>query len=180
MGRVGVYLGHPTPIRRNLFDGSGDGFLHGSVLAQSGINAVQQGETLEVRVGPGHKGPHITEVLSIEASTATPEISVGRATLSGSSADPAIEKTRTVKLFNAQQPTVLSLWPMAVRTRLSTSRLLRNLAYRGSAKDRRSSRCRREPEGSRSRESSPDLRHAHYRSTQGQVWIWRAVDNSQC
>jgi cold shock CspA family protein len=36
-----------------LSDGSGDAFLHGSVLAQSGINTVQSGETLEVRVGPG-------------------------------------------------------------------------------------------------------------------------------
>jgi cold shock CspA family protein len=46
-----------------LSDGSGDAFLHGSVLAQTGIGAVQPGETLEVRVGPGHKGPHVTEVL---------------------------------------------------------------------------------------------------------------------
>ena len=37
-----------------LSDGSGDGFLHGSVLARSGISVVQPGETLEVRVGPGH------------------------------------------------------------------------------------------------------------------------------
>jgi CspA family cold shock protein len=53
-----------------LSDGSGDAFLHGSVLAQSGTNAVQPGETLEVRVGPGHKGPHVTEVLSVDSSTA--------------------------------------------------------------------------------------------------------------
>ena len=53
-----------------LSDGSGDAFLHGSVLAQTGIDAVQQGETLEVRVGPGHRGPHITEVLSVDPSTA--------------------------------------------------------------------------------------------------------------
>ena len=52
-----------------LSDGSGDAFLHGSVLAQSGTAAVQPGETLEVRVGPGHKGPHITEVLSVDSST---------------------------------------------------------------------------------------------------------------
>jgi cold shock protein len=43
-----------------LSDGSGDAFLHGSVLAQNGYNVVQPGETLEVRVGPGHKGPHVT------------------------------------------------------------------------------------------------------------------------
>jgi hypothetical protein len=31
------------------------------VLAQSGINAVQPGAALELRVEPGHKGPHVTE-----------------------------------------------------------------------------------------------------------------------
>jgi CspA family cold shock protein len=55
-----------------LSDGSGDAFLHGSVLATNGISAVQPGETLEVRVGPGHKGPHVTEVLSVDSSTAVP------------------------------------------------------------------------------------------------------------
>ena len=58
-----------------LSDGSGDAFLHGSVLTQGGIAAVQPGETLEVRVGPGHKGPHVTEVLSVESSTAVPRVS---------------------------------------------------------------------------------------------------------
>src|SRR5271169_4241670 len=43
-----------------LSDGSGDAFLHGSVLAQNGIGAVQPGETLEVRISPGHKGPHVS------------------------------------------------------------------------------------------------------------------------
>jgi cold shock protein len=55
-----------------LSDGSGDAFLHGSALAQSGINTVQPGETVEIRVGPGHKGPHVTEVLSVDTSTAAP------------------------------------------------------------------------------------------------------------
>jgi len=45
-------------------------FLHGSVLAQSGINAVQPGESLEVRVSPGHKGLRVTEVLRVDSSTA--------------------------------------------------------------------------------------------------------------
>jgi CspA family cold shock protein len=55
-----------------LSDGSGDAFLHGSVLAKSGIAPVQPGETIEVRVGPGHKGPHVTEVLSVDSSAAAP------------------------------------------------------------------------------------------------------------
>jgi CspA family cold shock protein len=49
-----------------LSDGSGDGFLHGTVLAQSGISAVQPGDTLEVAIGPGHTSPHVTEVLSVD------------------------------------------------------------------------------------------------------------------
>jgi cold shock protein len=90
-----------------LSDGSGDAFLHGSVLTQSGINAVQPGETLEVRVGPGHKGPHVTEVLSVDSSTAvpaTPRRSRFRAEISnGPSADTAVEETGRVKWFNAER-----------------------------------------------------------------------------
>jgi len=88
-----------------LSDGSGDAFLHGSILAQNGINTVQPGETLEVRIGPGHKGPHITEIISIDRSTdapATPRRSnFGATTSNGSSSDIAVEETGTVKWFNA-------------------------------------------------------------------------------
>jgi cold shock protein len=90
-----------------LSDGSGDAFLHGSVLAKSGISAVQPGETVEVRVGPGHKGPHITEVLSVDSSTAkptTPPRSSSRAPTSGGSpTDTTVEETGTVKWFNAER-----------------------------------------------------------------------------
>jgi CspA family cold shock protein len=89
-----------------LSDGSGDAFLHGSVLAQSGINAVQPGETLEVRVGPGHKGPHVTEVLSIDSSTATPTLprSGFRATTSSErSSGTSVEETGTVNWFNVDK-----------------------------------------------------------------------------
>ena len=90
-----------------LSDGSGDAFLHGSVLAQSGINAVQPGETVEVRVGPGHKGPHVTEVLSVNSSTATaapkPRLNFRSATSNGPSSDASVEETGTVKWFNAEK-----------------------------------------------------------------------------
>jgi CspA family cold shock protein len=90
-----------------LSDGSGDAFLHGSVLAQSGINTVQPGETLEVRVGPGHKGPHVTEIISVDHSTAapaTPQRSNFLATTSnGSPSGIAVEETGTVKWFNAEK-----------------------------------------------------------------------------
>ena len=89
-----------------LSDGSGDAFLHETVLAQRSINAVQPGDTLEVRVGPGHKGPHVTEVLSVDSSTvpATPRRSSFRsATSDGPSSEMAVEETGTVKWFNAEK-----------------------------------------------------------------------------
>jgi cold shock protein len=90
-----------------LSDGSGDAFLHGSVLAQSGINAVQPGETIEVRIGPGHKGPHITEIISVDSSTAAPapprRSSFQARTSNGSSSGIAVEETGTVKWFNPEK-----------------------------------------------------------------------------
>ena len=89
-----------------LSDGSGDAFLHGSVLAQSGINVVQPGETLQVRIGPGHKGPHITEIISVDSSTAkptTPRRANFGATTSNGSSGVAVEETGTVKWFNVER-----------------------------------------------------------------------------
>ena len=90
-----------------LSDGSGDAFLHGTVLAQSGTSAVQPGETLEVRVGPGHKGPHITEVLSVDSSTAAAATlrrsNYRGATSSTPTSDTLVEETGTVKWFNAER-----------------------------------------------------------------------------
>jgi CspA family cold shock protein len=86
-----------------LSDGSGDGFLHASVLAQSGIGAVQPGETLEVRVGPGHKGPHVTEVLSVDRNTAAPIASRRSGAQATTLTGPSVEETGTVKWFNADR-----------------------------------------------------------------------------
>jgi cold shock protein len=86
-----------------LSDGSGDAFLHGSVLAQSGIAAIQPGESLEVRVGPGHKGPHVTEVLSVDSSTAVPTASWRSNPQVTTSNGPSVEETGTVKWFNADR-----------------------------------------------------------------------------
>ena len=55
-----------------LSDGSGDAFLHASVLGRIGVQAVETGETLEVRVAPGQRGPQVTEVLNVDSSTAAP------------------------------------------------------------------------------------------------------------
>jgi cold shock protein len=90
-----------------LSDGSGDAFLHGSVLAQSGINAVQPGDTVEVRVGPGHKGPHVTEVVSVDSSTSTaaprPRPNLRSGAANGRSSDVSVGETGTVKWFNTEK-----------------------------------------------------------------------------
>jgi cold shock protein len=86
-----------------LSDGSGDAFLHGSVFAQSGSNAVQPGETVEVRVGPGHKGPHVTKVLSVDSSTAVPTASRRSNAQAPTLTGPSVEETGTVKWFNPER-----------------------------------------------------------------------------
>ena len=77
------------------------------MLAQRGINTVQPGETVEVRVGPGHKGPHVTEIISVDSSTAVPATprrsNFGATTSNGSSSGIAVEETGTVKWFDAER-----------------------------------------------------------------------------
>jgi CspA family cold shock protein len=55
-----------------LSDGSGDVFLHASALAGVGITNLQPGEALELRVTLGQRGPQVTEVISVDHSTAAP------------------------------------------------------------------------------------------------------------
>jgi cold shock CspA family protein len=57
-----------------LADESGDAFLHVSVVERSGHGSIPPGATLEVRAGPGPKGPQVTEILSVDSSTAQQEL----------------------------------------------------------------------------------------------------------
>lgn len=52
--------------------GSGDAFLHVSVLQRAGADTVAPGANLRVRVGPGQKGQQVTEVLEIKEGDAPP------------------------------------------------------------------------------------------------------------
>jgi CspA family cold shock protein len=56
-----------------LVDGSGDAFLHVSVMERGGHVSVPPGATLEVRTSPGPKGSQVTEIVSLDASTALQE-----------------------------------------------------------------------------------------------------------
>src|SRR5690349_14176802 len=55
-----------------LSDGSGDAFLHASALAGISIDALQPGVTIEFRTAPAQRGLQVTEVISVDSSTAAP------------------------------------------------------------------------------------------------------------
>jgi cold shock protein len=58
-----------------------------------------------VRTGPGHKGPHVTEVLSVDPTTALP--SPRRSSFAEGTAnspfDTSVEQAGTVKWFNVEK-----------------------------------------------------------------------------
>ncbi len=53
-----------------LSDGSGDAFLHVRALEAAGQSELLPGTRLTVRTANGQKGPQVTEILEIDASTA--------------------------------------------------------------------------------------------------------------
>lgn len=99
-----------------LSDGSGDAFLHANTLNQSGHNSVSPGATLRVRIGQGQKGRQVSEVLSVDETTVTPQRrgppggggysdrppgGPGGAPRRGPPAGPSVEMQGTVKWYNA-------------------------------------------------------------------------------
>src|SRR5947209_12886418 len=88
-----------------LADGSGDAFLHVSVVERSGHDSVPPGATLEVRAGPGPKGPQITEILSVDSSTAQqePPRRAPERPMYPPADQAAVEESGTVKWYNAMK-----------------------------------------------------------------------------
>ena len=88
-----------------LAGGAGDAFLHVSVLERGGHGAVPPGATLEVRSTMGQKGPQITEVISVDTSTAGQEQPrrprPERPTYSSPADGATVEEFGTVKWYNA-------------------------------------------------------------------------------
>ena len=96
-----------------LSDGSGDVFLHINALSTSGHQSVSPGATLKVRVGQGQKGRQVTEVLSVDESTAAaggpargpagprPGAAPGAGPRRGASPGTGVEMRGTVKMYNA-------------------------------------------------------------------------------
>ena len=89
-----------------LADGSGDAFLHASVVERSGHGSVPPGATLEIRAGSGAKGPQVTEILSIDTSTASqepPRRGRPERPIYSSDNQAAVEEIGTVKWYNAMK-----------------------------------------------------------------------------
>jgi CspA family cold shock protein len=83
----------------------GDAFLHVSVVERSGNSTVPPGATLEVRIGSGQKGQQVTEILTVDASTAAQE-PARRPRPERPQAPPdqaAVEEIGTVKWYNAEK-----------------------------------------------------------------------------
>jgi cold shock protein len=87
-----------------LSDGSGDVFLHATALAGIGVSSLQPGETLEVRVAPGKRGPQVTEVISVDSSPAAPPGPRRKSFRSQSDQRPteaSVQEMGMVKWYNA-------------------------------------------------------------------------------
>ena len=87
-----------------LGDGSGDAFLHAAVLGRAGRDTVPPGATLQVRVGAGAKGRQVTDVASVDESTATPE--PRRGPRPGAPRTPlgeAVQMAGTTKWYNSEK-----------------------------------------------------------------------------
>jgi len=87
-----------------LSDGTGDAFLHATVLGRSGHQSVQPGDTLEVRVAQGQRGPQVTDVLSVDTSTGSAVPRPPRTGFRPSERPPleaTMQETGTVKWYNA-------------------------------------------------------------------------------
>ena len=86
-----------------LADGSGDAFLHLTVLLRLGISTLQPGETLELRVASGERGPVVTEVIDVDSSTAVAR-KPSRTSLpppdDRADAEASVQEAGTVKWYN--------------------------------------------------------------------------------
>ena len=95
-----------------LADGSGDAFLHIRAVEASGYSEFQPGTTLNVRTAAGQRGPQVTEILSVDTSTAKPEQPrqdrMDRPRRAGPSdfrqpSGPSEEMSGTVKWYNPEK-----------------------------------------------------------------------------
>jgi CspA family cold shock protein len=87
-----------------LSDGSGDAFLHASALAGISVDALQPGVTIELRTAPAQRGVQVTEVISVDSSTAAPPRPTRKSSRSQLDRPPleaSFQEMGTVKWYNA-------------------------------------------------------------------------------
>jgi CspA family cold shock protein len=86
-----------------LSDGSADAFLHASALAGISV-ALQPGVTIEFRTAPAQRGVQVTEVISVDSSTAAPPRPARknfRSPLNRQPLEASVQEMGTVKWYNA-------------------------------------------------------------------------------
>jgi CspA family cold shock protein len=89
-----------------LSDGSGDAFLHASALAGISVDALQPGVTIEFRTAPAQRGVQVTEVISVDSSTAAPPRpprKSSRSPLDRQPLEASVQEMGTVKWYNAAE-----------------------------------------------------------------------------
>jgi cold shock protein len=89
-----------------LSDGSGDAFVHASALIGVGASALHPGETLELQVAQGERGPQVTEIVSVDRSTAAssnPPRKILRSRADPQPLEASIQEMGTVKWYNANK-----------------------------------------------------------------------------
>src|ERR1700730_10387157 len=87
-----------------LSDGTVDVCLHAAALGAIGLSVLQPGETLEMRVALGQRGPQVAEVISVDSSTAAPPRSPRERIRSPSDRQPleaSVQAMGTVKWYNS-------------------------------------------------------------------------------
>jgi CspA family cold shock protein len=91
-----------------LEDGSGEAFIHIRAVEATGHTSLEPGTRLTVRVGQGQKGPQVTEVTSVDTSTAVPSAprprpGPGPRAPFERSQEPGEEREGQVKWYNAEK-----------------------------------------------------------------------------
>lgn len=95
-----------------LDDGTGDAFLPGRAVEAAGYDNLESGTTLVVRTAAGQKGTQVTEIVSVDTSTAEPRRPGGFGGGAGAGggggfrrpdAGPSEEQTGVVRWFNVEK-----------------------------------------------------------------------------
>lgn len=77
--------------------------MHIRQLETAGHSSVTEGARVKVRIGQGQKGPEVTEVISVDASTAQVAIKTERPTVVSQVVGQTREITGTVNMYKADK-----------------------------------------------------------------------------